>query len=92
MLDSRGSFFTINFIFMGCSLLRIRYIMLFFRQRDIYYFVYLARHVSTLEGHHQVLQVIYLQLLNYTQQFKQSFSCVILSDSVQYSRRQHSQT
>jgi hypothetical protein len=39
--------------------------MLFFRQRYILYFVYLARHVSTLECHRQVLQIIYeyLQLL-----------------------------
>jgi hypothetical protein len=37
--------------------------MLFFRQRNTLYFVYLARHVSTLEGHHQMLQIIYLQLL-----------------------------
>jgi hypothetical protein len=37
--------------------------MLLFRQRNIHYFVHLARHVSTLEGHHQVLQIMYLQLV-----------------------------
>jgi hypothetical protein len=35
----------------------------FSRQRNVLYFVYLAQHVSTLEGHHQVLQIIYFQLL-----------------------------
>jgi hypothetical protein len=42
---------------------RVRYIMLFRRQRNLLYFVYLARHVLTLESHHQLLQIIYLQLL-----------------------------
>jgi hypothetical protein len=49
-----------------CSLMSTSHIiciMLFFHQRNILYFVYLARLVSTLEGHHQVLQIIYLQLL-----------------------------
>jgi hypothetical protein len=42
-----------------------RYIVLFFRQRNIHilYFVRLVGYISTLEGHHQMLQITYLQLL-----------------------------
>jgi hypothetical protein len=51
------------FSWVASSCVCIRYIMLAFRQRNVLYFVHLSRNISTLEGHHQMLQLICLQLL-----------------------------